>query len=221
MPVESMPDVSGLVVGLIGGTGPQGRGLARRWAAAGQQVLIGSRDAERARSAAGELGVGGGADNATVAAQADLLVLAVPWEGHRETVERLAGDVAGKVVVDCVNPLGFDRRGPFAVAVPEGSAAEQAQVLLPDSLVVGAFHHVSAVLLTDPTVSAVDCDVLVVGDDRAATDTVLALAERIPGMHGVYAGRLRTCRTVEALTANLLAVNRRYGTHAGIRVTGL
>lgn len=221
MPVESMPDVSGLVVGLIGGTGPQGRGLARRWAAAGQQVLIGSRDAERARSAAGELGVGGGSDNATVAAQADLLVLAVPWEGHRETVERLAGDVAGKVVVDCVNPLGFDRRGPFAVAVPEGSAAEQAQVLLPDSLVVGAFHHVSAVLLADPTVSAVDCDVLVVGDDRAATDTVLALAERIPGMHGVYAGRLRTCRTVEALTANLLAVNRRYGTHAGIRVTGL
>ena len=103
--------------------------------------------------------------------------------------------------------------------MPEGSAAQQAAAVLAGSTVVGAFHHVSAVLLLDPEVAELDLDVLVLGDDRPATDLVQALAERIPGVRGVYAGRLRNCGQVEALTANLVSVNRRYKAHAGLRVT--
>jgi 8-hydroxy-5-deazaflavin:NADPH oxidoreductase len=103
--------------------------------------------------------------------------------------------------------------------VPEGSAAQQAEAILPDSTVVAAFHHVSAVLLLDPEVESLDTDVLVLGDVREATDRVQALVGDIPGMRGVYAGRLRNARQVEALTANLIAVNRRYKAHAGLRVT--
>jgi len=122
-------------------------------------------------------------------------------------------------VVDCVNPIAFDARGAYAIPVPEGSAAQQAAAELTGSTVVGAFHHVSAVLLLDPEVAELDLDVLVLGDDRHATDLVQALAERIPGVRGVYAGRLRNCGQVEALTANLVSVNRRYKAHAGLRVT--
>ncbi|MGH3511514.1 MAG: NADPH-dependent F420 reductase, partial [Pseudonocardiaceae bacterium] len=129
--------------------------------------------------------------------------------------------LAGKIVIDCANPLGFDSRGPYPLDVPAGSAAEQAQTLLPESRVIAAFHHVSAVLLDDPEVSRLDTDVLVLGDDREATDLVSALADAVPGMRGIYGGRLRNAGQVEALVANLIAVNRRHHTHAGIRITGL
>jgi NADPH-dependent F420 reductase len=209
-----------VVVGVIGGTGPQGKGLAIRWSAAGIRVLIGSRDADRAAAVAAELGesVTGDANDA-VAAAADLLVVTVPWGGHADTVRALAPHAAGKIVVDCVNPLGFDKRGPYPLRVDEGSAAEQAQGLLPDATVVAAFHHVSAVLLADPEVASLDLDVLVLGEVRDAVDTVVGLVEAIPGMRGIYAGRLRNAGQVEALTANLIAINRRYKAHAGIRVT--
>jgi NADPH-dependent F420 reductase len=118
-----------------------------------------------------------------------------------------------------VNPLGFDKQGAFPLPVEEGSAAEQAAAILPASRVVAAFHHVSAALLNDPQVASVDTDVLVLGDDREATDTVQAVAYRIDRMRGVYAGRLRNAHQVEALTANLISVNRRYKSHAGLRVT--
>ncbi len=227
-------DVTGLVVGILGGTGPQGKGLGIRMAAGGQQVVIGSRMPDRATAAAAEVvaaaaelgrgmattdGIVTGADNAEAARRADLVIVAVPWDGHADTVGSLRDELRGKIVVDCVNPLGFDRQGAYPLDVAEGSAAEQAQALLPDSRIVGAFHHLSAVRLADPSIGRVDSDVLVLGDDRAATDLVQALADRIPGLRGIYAGRLRNCRQVEALTANLIAVNRRYKTHAGIRVT--
>jgi NADPH-dependent F420 reductase len=215
-----LPDVSALVVGVLGGTGEQGRGLALRLASAGQQVVIGSRSAERAQAAAAEIGHGvRGADNASCAAESDLVIVAVPYDGHRDLLAALATELEGKVVVDCVNPLGFDKQGAFALPVEEGSAAQQAAAVLPGSRVVGAFHHVSAVLLLDESVSSIETDVLVLGDDRAATDAVQALAARIPGMRGVYAGRLRNCGQVEAMTANLISVNRRYTRHAGLRVT--
>lgn len=217
-----LPDIDGLTVGVLGGTGDQGRGLARRLAVAGHRVLIGSRSAQRAASAADSLDTGlpvEGRDNAGVAREADVVVAAVPYEGHRDLLTTLADELAGKIVVDCVNPLGFDKRGAYALPVPEGSAAEEAAAVLPDSRVVAAFHHVSAVLLLDAEVDRMELDVLVLGDDRAATDTVRALAGRIPGMRGVYAGRLRNARQVEALTANLISVNRRYKAHAGFRVT--
>jgi len=207
-------------IAIVGGTGPQGRGLARRWAAAGLEVVIGSRDGERAAQAAAELGDGvSGAVNERAVDGADVIVLTVPWAAHEPTLRQLEPALSGQLVIDCVNPLGFDERGPYPLVVPEGSAAEQAQALLPACRVVAAFHHVSAVQLSDPDVDAVDLDVLVLGDDRAATDLVIGLAEAIPGVRGIYAGRLRNAHQVEALTANLIAINRRYRAHAGIRVT--
>ena len=213
-------DLSTLTVAVLGGTGEQGRGLARRFALGGLRVVLGSRDAGRAAAAAAELpGEVTGADNAGAASAGDIVIVAVPWEGHRELLEALAEPLTGKVVVDCVNPLGFDKQGAFALPVPEGSAAQQAAAVLPGTRVVAAFHHVSAVLLLDESVDTVETDVLVLGDDREATDLVQALAARIPGMRGVYAGRLRNAHQVEALTANLISVNRRYKAHAGLRVT--
>jgi hypothetical protein len=219
-PVPAAPDVSALVVAVLGGTGEQGRGLARRLALAGHEVVLGSRLAERAVAAAAELpGRVTGTDNAAAAAAGDVVIVAVPWEGHRELLASLVEPLTGKVVVDCVNPLGFDKGGAYALPVEEGSAAEQAAAVLSGSRVVAAFHHVSAVLLLDDTVESVDTDVLVLGDDREATDLVQALAARITGMRGIYAGRLRNAHQVEALTANLISVNRRYKAHAGLRVT--
>ncbi len=216
------PDVATLAIGILGGTGDQGRGLARRFALAGNPVIIGSRSAERAAAVArdlgAELGIRGMA-NPDAAAAADVVIVAVPWDGHADLLTSLAGPLAGKIVIDCVNPLGFDQRGAYPLPVAEGSAAQQAAAVLPGSLVVGAFHHVSAMLLLDPAVPSVDLDVLVLGDDRQATDLVQALAARIPGARGVYAGRLRNCGQVEALTANLVSINRRYKAHAGLRVT--
>ncbi|HEX4060132.1 MAG TPA: NADPH-dependent F420 reductase [Streptosporangiaceae bacterium] len=216
------PDLTGTVIAILGGTGDQGRGLARRFALAGHRVIIGSRRAERAVAAAYELADAPGVvgtDNATAAQQGDVVIVAVPWEGHRDLLASLAEDLAGKIVVDCVNPLGFDKQGAYRLPVDEGSAAQQAAAVLPGSRVVAAFHHVSAVLLLDPEVDAMDLDVMVLGDDREATDLVQALAARIPGMRGVYAGRLRNCGQVEGLTANLVSVNRRYKAHAGLRIT--
>ncbi|MEU8268397.1 NADPH-dependent F420 reductase [Sphaerisporangium sp. NPDC049002] len=219
---DELRDVSGLSIGILGGTGDQGKGLARRFALAGHPVVIGSRSASRAQEAADSLGPGlpvRGADNAAAASEADLVIVAVPYDGHKPLLESLRSELTGKIVVDCVNPLGFDKQGAFALKVEEGSAAQQAAAVLPGSRVVGAFHHVSAVLLLDPDVAEVDLDVLVLGDDREATDTVRALAARIPGVRGVYGGRLRNAHQVEAFTANLISINRRYKAHAGLRVT--
>jgi 8-hydroxy-5-deazaflavin:NADPH oxidoreductase len=221
---DSAPDVGRLVIGVLGGTGDQGRGLARRLALAGSRVIIGSRDAGRGVAAAASIGRPPqltGAANADAARAADVVIAAMPWEGHRELLESLAGVLEGKILIDCVNPLGFDSRGAYPLEVPEGSAAQQAAAVLPGTRVVGAFHHVSAVLLLDPEVAELDLDVLVLGDDRQATDLVQALAGRLPGVRGVYAGRLRNCGPVEALTANLVSVNRRYKAHAGLRITDI
>jgi 8-hydroxy-5-deazaflavin:NADPH oxidoreductase len=215
-------DPATLVIGILGGTGDQGRGLARRLALAGYRVVIGSRDARRASAAADGLGGGrlvSGAVNADCAARADVVIAAVPWEGHRDLLAALAVPLAGKIVIDCVNPLGFDGKGAYPLPVPEGSAAQQAAAVLPDTTVVGAFHHVSAELLLDPEVERIDLDVLVLGDNRPATDLVAAIASRIPGVRGIYGGRLRNCGQVEALTANLVSINRRYKAHSGLRIT--
>lgn len=219
--MSNLPEsLVGKTVAVLGGTGPQGRGLARRFAAAGIPVVIGSRSADRAADTAAELpGEVTGADNAGAAAAGDIVVVAVPWDGHGELLTALKGELAGKVVVDCVNPLGFDKQGAYALPVEEGSAAQQAEAILTDSTVTGAFHNVSAVLLEDPEVTSVDTDVLVLGDVREATDLVQDLCGVIPGVRGIYGGRLRNAHQVEALTANLISVNRRYKAHAGVRIT--
>ena len=212
-----------MTIGILGGTGPQGRGLTRRLAAAGHSVIVGSRSAERAQEVAAEyaeIGPVRGADNAE-AARADLVIITVPYAGHADLLRSLADELAGKLVVDCVNPLGFDKQGPFPLRIAAGSAAEEAQRLLPGSTVIGAFHHVSAMLLDDPSIDHFDDDVLVLGEDRKAIAVVCELASAIPGARGIYAGRLRNAGQVEALAANLIAINRRYKTHAGLNITGL
>ncbi len=213
-----------VTVAVLGGTGPQGRGLVRRWAGAGISVVVGSRAADRATATATELAEATGGDvrglsNEDAAAAADVVVVAVPYDGHAALLRSLVDALAGKIVVDCVNPLGFDPQGAYALPVEAGSAAQEAAAILTGSTVVAAFHHVSAALLDDPEISSVDTDVLVLGDDRDATDLVASLADTVPGMRGVYGGRLRNAGQVEALTANLISVNRRYKAHAGVRIT--
>ena len=215
-------------VGILGGTGDQGRGLAVRWASAGVPVIIGSREAARAVVAAAEIAttVGPSADvvgmaNFECAADAEIVVAAVPWASHADTLAGVATCLEGKILIDCVNPLGFDRQGAHVLPVPEGSAAQQAAALLPKTTVVAAFHHVSAKVLGDMSITDVGLDVLVLGEDREATDEVIGLANLIGGARGVYAGRLRNAASVEGLTANLIAINRRYKAHSSIRVTGI
>ncbi|RAM37338.1 NADPH-dependent F420 reductase [Arthrobacter globiformis] len=220
---DSLPSI-----GILGGTGALGGGLAYRWAAAGLTVTIGSRNEERAAEAAARISSAiptahslTGAGLEECAANADVVVVAVPWDAHRETLEQIRDGVPGKIVIDVVNPLVFDKGGAYAPPVEEGSAAQQAQVLLPDSRVVAAFHHVSSVLLSDVTAETVDTDVMVLGDDAESTKKVQDLVRLIPGMRGIFAGKLRTAHAVEGLTANLIAVNRRYKTHAGIGLTNV
>lgn len=206
-------------VGIIGGTGALGVGLATRLASAGHTVLIGSRDVTRAERCAQRLGSGVRGVTNQQACSADLVIITVPWAAHDTTLVELAPHLAGRLVIDAVNPLAFDENGPHAVPVAAGSAAQQAQQLLSASIVVGAFHHVPAALLE--AMEPLDADVLVVGEDRDATARVVALIDTMDGLRGVYAGRLRNAGQVEALTANLIAINRRYKTQASLRITGL
>ncbi|HVF03690.1 MAG TPA: NADPH-dependent F420 reductase [Frankiaceae bacterium] len=223
-----MVTLEGLKIGVLGGTGPQGKGLGLRFAIAGHAVLLGSRDPARATEAAAEtramrpeleLDVRGGT-NEEAAAFGDVVVLAVPFEGHRDTVTALADRLAGKIVVDCVNPMAFDKAGAVPVDVREGSAAEQTAALAPEARVVSAFHDVSAKRLFG-TNSSVNTDILVCGDDEEAKTVVIGLATQVPGMRGIDAGPLRLSRELEALTTVLLAINKRYKTHAGVRITGV
>lgn len=211
---------------VIGGTGPQGRGLALRWAHAGLSVRIGSRDIESARRTAAEIReLVPGADiegdtNQSAAQWGEAVAIVVPWAGHQPILEALKEELRGKLVIDCVNPLAFDKQGAYALTVEEGSATQQAAALLPESRVVGAFHNVSAVLLNDLS-SSVDCDVLVLSELRADAQVAQDLADLIPGVRGVYGGRLRNSAQVEALTANLITINRRYKVHSGVQIAGL
>lgn len=214
-------------IGVLGGTGPLGRGLALRLAQAGYVTTLGSRQPERAESKAAELRAEHGVDHTALrgagneqAAAAAVVVVAVPFDGVEPTVKAVAPALAGKVVVSCVNRLGFDDRGPQPLPVNEGSAAELIAGLVPDARVVGAFHHVPAGQMRRGT-HPVEMDVLVTGDDEDACATVAALAEAIPGMRAVRAGPLRLTRPLEELTAVLVSINRRYRVTAGLRVAGL
>ena len=233
------------MVGVIGGTGQQGLGLALRWAAAGVPVVIGSRSRARAEAAADQVraairvrfpasrsrdpsaGPGGGAgapavegrDNVDAARAAEVVVVTVPASAHAETLETIAAGVAGKILVDVTVPLA--KNPSYAVQLPEGSAAEAAKRLLgPGVRVVGAFHTVPAALLQDIS-RPVDCDVLVCGEDAAAKARVIDLAGTF-GARAVDVGSLRHAHTLERLTALLIGLGRRVGRHElGVRITGL
>ena len=213
-------------IAVIGGTGPQGKGLAYRWVKHGHRVVLGSRSAERAEAAAAEIlervadAAVSGAANAEAAASADVVVLAVPYDGHDDLVKELAPELVGKTVVSCVNPLGFDKQGPYGLDL-ERSAAESAAALVPDAHVVGAFHHVSAVSLWGDADYLDHEDVLVCGDDADAKQVAIELARSVTGRDGVDAGRLRLARQLEPLTAVLISVNKRYKTRSGIAISGI
>ncbi|GHJ61085.1 NADPH-dependent F420 reductase [Nocardioides sp. OK12] len=217
-------------IAVIGGTGPQGKGLGYRFAKAGHSVVLGSRSAEKAGPVADEVterlaGVEGagsvtGAANADAIGEADVVLLAVPYDGHAELVESLP--LAGKTVISCVNPLAFDKRGAHGRVIDggEGSAAEEAQRLQPEATVVGAFHNVSAVLLWGED-DYLDEDVLVVGDVVEAKEVAMDLAEAVTSRRGIDAGKLRLARQLEPFTAVLISINRKYKTHAGVRISGV
>lgn len=220
----------GYRVAVIGGTGPQGKGLGYRFARGGHDVVLGSRAAEKGEAVAAEVteklaGVTGagtvtGSDNAGAIASADVVLLAVPYDGHDELVASL--DLAGKTVISCVNPLAFDKRGAHGKVINggEGSAAESAQELAPEATVVGAFHNVSAVGLWADE-EYLDEDVIVVGDVVEAKEVAMELAASVTGRVGIDGGKLRLARQLEPFTAVLISINRKYKVHAGIRVTGL
>lgn len=215
-----------LIVAVLGGTGKEGSGLALRWALNGYQVIIGSRDAERAASRAAELNARldgdylTGMDNAAAAAAADIVVLSVPYSAHRATIESVKAHLGGRILVDLTVPLNPPQ--VRTVHVPEGKAAalEARSYVGADVRVVAAFQNVSAEKLAQPD-APVDCDVLVCGDDEAAKADVIRLADAA-GLRGVDAGALANAVAVEALTPVLLYINRKYSVKgAGIRITGL
>lgn len=215
-------------IGIIGGTGKEGRGLALRWARAGHEVRVGSRDAGRAQSSSLELtqalpagapAISGG-DNAWAVRDADAVLLSVPYGAHQATLQALAPDLAGKLLIDITVPLAPPR--VREVHLPAGqSAALEAQALLgPGVRVVAALHHVSSVHLAEPG-HAIDCDVLVCGDDLDARNTVVALLGDL-GLRALDAGPLRNAIALESLTPVLLYMNQRYRTKGcGLRITGL
>ena len=217
-------------IAVIGGTGPQGKGLAYRWARHGHEVVIGSRSAEKAVATAHEVAdriadeggapVVSGATNADAVAGAEVVVLAVPYDGHDELVTSLAGELAGTTIVSCVNPLGFDKGGPYGLDV-ERSAAESAAAIVPDATVVGAFHHVSAVSLWSSAEYLDHEDVLVCGDSVEGKEIAQELARSVTSRSGIDAGRLRLARQLEPLTAVLISINKAYKVRSGIRISGL
>jgi len=212
------------VLGFIGGTGPQGRGLALRFAKAGYAVLLGSRNEAKAKETVAALGVdelgARGVGNTEASRDSEIVFVTVPYAAQRPPLEGLADAIGDKIVVNCVNAVTFDERGPMFDRVEAGSAAEECAQLLPQARVVSAFHDVSAtrLLRADEPVSV---DVLICGDDDDAKAAVMRLASRIPGMWGVDCGALRLPGAVEQMTPVLLSINRRYKIHAGVRIDGI
>lgn len=216
------------VLAILGGTGPQGRGMAARWAVAGHEVYLGSRTLEKAEAAVADVlertgGQGApvhAATNTDAAAAAEIVVVAVPYEAQQATLPPLEEAIGDKVVCNVVNPMTFDELGPKPVPVPAGSAAEECQQLLPRARVVSAFHDVSSRRLLRVH-EPIETHVLICADDREAAHRVAHLASRIDGMWGVYCGPLRNSSCIENLTPVILFINRYYKIQAGFLVDGI
>ena len=217
-------------IGLIGGTGPEGLGLAMRLALAGEAVRIGSRKPERAAdaattiteavTAAGGSADAGGAVNADVVANCDIVIIVVPFDGHEATLRDLREPIGSKVVIDAAVPLIFNDGVPGVAVVEQGSATEQAQALLPEARVIGAFHNLSAKKLQDLS-KPMEGDVLVTGNDEEAKQQVVQLIESMANLRPIDAGPLAMSRFVEDLTALILGINRRYKVQAAVQMVGI
>lgn len=218
------------MLAFIGGTGPEGLGLAYRFALAGEQVVIGSRSAERAQEAVAKIraklpegplhALVHGAENPQAVRMGSIVLVTVPFSGHADTLAALKDDIGDKLVIDIVVPLAFEGRRAVAVAVPEGSVAQQAQAILPNARVVGAFHNIDAHELFDSDRS-LEMDVIVCADDAEAKQKVMALAEKISGVRAVDGGALANSRFPEDFTAMLLNINRIYRARTGIKIVGI
>jgi NADPH-dependent F420 reductase len=216
-------------IAVLGGTGPEGYGLALRWAKAGETVIIGSRDPKRAADAAARIKASvanatiSGDENVRACAAADLLVLTVPFEGHAALLKQIKPAIRpGSIVVDTTVPLAASvgGRATRTLGIWQGSAAQQTAELVPKGVsVVAAFHNASAELLNAN--APVECDVIVCSDDPSATQEVRSLAAKIPGVRPIDGGKLETARILEQITALLIGLNIRHKGHAGIRITGL
>jgi hypothetical protein len=213
-------------IAIIGGSGPEGRGLALRFAIAGYPIIIGSRDAGRASEAAQgllEIRAGlpiTGTANEDAAREADWTLLSVPYDGLEATVQALAPVLAGKIVTSVVAPLVFEGGTAHGVVVPQGSAAELVAGLLPDSKISSAFHNLSARDLLKPDME-LEGDVIVCGNDDDARGQTAELANSLKNLRGVDVGDLSNSRYIEDLTALLLNVNKRYKAHSTIKLVGL
>lgn len=211
----------------VGGTGPEGLGLATRFAKAGHEVAIGSRSQERGdegaakvREAVPDAKVSGG-ENAAVCAAADVVFLTFPYSGQAATLEALAGALTGKIVCNVVAPLEFVKGvGAVGLNVPGNSAAEEAAAQLPSARVVSAFQNMSAEKLMELD-HPVDADVLVCGNDTEAKQTVIGLANAIAGVRGIDGGALSNSRYVELITSLLINLNRRHKTQTSIKIAGI
>ncbi len=217
-------------IGLIGGTGPEGKGLAVRFALAGHDIIIGSRDSGRASSAAaaiesiidGRTGAGAvtGGLNSAAAHAAETIVLAVPYAGQAATLEELGPEIDGKIVVNVISPLKFEHGRATAAPPPAGSAAEEAAALAPAARWVAGFHTLPAGKLADPE-SEMNTDVLICGDDEDAKRAVMELAGGIPGARPVDAGGLESARYLEGATALLININKIYRAHGSLKIVGI
>lgn len=213
-------------IAIIGGTGPEGLGLAMRFSKAGDQVFIGSRAQERADEAAGKVkskvpeAKVQGLVNAEAVEKADVVFVTVPWDAHQGTLESLVETIGERVLVDVVVPLLFDRGAPKAILVDEGSAAQQARALAPEAKVVSAFHHLDGSEL-QKVERPMQGDVLVASDHKGAKKTVMDLVERIEYVRAVDGGGLANSRYLEEWTVLLLHINRIYKAHTGVRIVGL
>jgi NADPH-dependent F420 reductase len=210
----------------VGGTGPEGLGLAVRFAAAGHAIVIGSRSLERAEEAAAKVRAkvpkaqAEGRVNQEAVAAGEIVLVTIPFAGHRDTLKALAPAIGTKIVIDVVSPLAFGGRQIKALAVPEGSAAQQAQALLPQAAVAAAFHHLDAGSLMDLE-KPLEADVVVCGDHPHAKVRTMALAEQIAGVRALDGGPLANSRYLEEFTAVLLSLNKNYRAHTALRIVGI
>ena len=212
-------------IGIIGGTGPEGLGLAMRFAKAGDRVAIGSRSQERAEDAERKVKKAlpeakvRGLVNAEAVEQTEVVFLTVPWDAHQSTLENLAEAIGDKILVDVVVPMLFDRGQPKAILVDEGSAAQQARAVARQAKVVSAFHHLDGADL-QKIERPMQGDVLVCGDHRGAMKKVMALVERIEYVRALDAGGLSNSRYLEEWTVMLLHLNRIHKARTGVRIVG-
>jgi len=216
------------MISIIGGTGPEGKGLGLRLAMAGEKVFIGSREEPKGQEVAQQIKEIEGDRNITVeggsnlnaAKMGDIIIISTPYSGHKQTLMDYASLLKDKIIIDVVVPLSFSKGKISTLPISEGSVAEEAQEILKESSVVGAFHNVSAEDLLIPN-KKMDCDVIVCSNNQDSKKTVIQLTEKILGLRGIDGGGLHNSKYVEDFTALLININKIYKTHSSIKISGI